>query len=136
MLTWYSTARFITLIFVGFDIVALLLQLIAAVLISGTDKSDPNAKKRLNLGKTLGLAGVSLQMVGFGLFSIAAARFHFASKRVDPNFAKSNAAKHGIMRDWSRLLLVVNASCVLILVSCGAACCVLRARVCNGRLDG
>lgn len=87
------------------------------MLIAGTDVTDPDREDKLNLGKTLGLAGVSLQMAGFGLFSVAAARFHFTSRRLSGEYAKGNQVKTGMQRDWSRLLLVVNASCVLILVS-------------------
>lgn len=97
--------------------VALLLQLVAAVLISGTEATDDNAKDKLQLGKRLGLIGVSVQMFGFGLFTVAAVRFHFTSKRLDGGFAKGNQVQHGLRQDWSRLLLVVNVSCVLILVS-------------------
>ncbi|KAI5460590.1 RTA1 like protein-domain-containing protein [Mariannaea sp. PMI_226] len=108
--------RFITLIFVGFDIISLLLQLIAALLISGTNPTDSNAQQKINLGKDLGLAGVGVQLAGFGLFSIAAARFHFSSRKVDTDFARMNMTKHGIQTNWTTLLWVVNASCVLILI--------------------
>jgi hypothetical protein len=94
-----------------------MLQMVAAVLISGTDPTDSDAKKKINLGKDLGLAGVSVQLAGFGLFSISAVRFHFASRKLDGDFARMNMTKHGINKEWSTLLLVVNASCLLILVS-------------------
>lgn len=110
-------ARFITLLFVGFDIISLLLQLVAAVLIAGTDPTDPDAKNKLNLGKTLGIVGVSTQIAGFGLFTVSAIRFHFAARRLSPDFAKDNQEKHGIMKKWQTLLIVVNVSCLLILVS-------------------
>lgn len=113
----YNAARFITLLFVGFDIISLLLQLVAAVLIAGTDPTDPDAKSKLNLGKTLGLVGVSTQIAGFGLFTVSAIRFHFAARRLSPDFAKDNQEKHGIVKKWQTLLIVVNVSCLLILVS-------------------
>ncbi|KAF5629640.1 rta1 domain protein [Fusarium tjaetaba] len=109
-------ARFITLLFVGFDIISLLLQLVAAVLIAGTDPTDPDAKSKLNLGKTLGLVGVSTQIAGFGLFTVSAIRFHFAARRLSPDFAKDNQERHGIVKKWQTLLIVVNVSCLLILV--------------------
>ncbi|KAF7553345.1 hypothetical protein G7Z17_g3708 [Cylindrodendrum hubeiense] len=108
--------RFITLIFVGFDVIALLLQLVAAVLIAGTDATDSNAKHKINLGKDLGLVGVSVQITGFGLFTIAAIRFHFVSKRLDGQFVAMNQAKHDIKQHWSKLLFAVNGSCFLILI--------------------
>ncbi|KAF4333122.1 RTM1 [Fusarium beomiforme] len=111
-----ETARFITLLFVGFDIISLLLQLVAAVLIAGTDPTDPDAKNKLNLGKTLGLVGVSTQIAGFGLFTVSAIRFHFAARRLSSDFAKDNQEKHGIEKRWQTLLIVVNVSCLLILI--------------------
>ncbi|KAF9769780.1 hypothetical protein IL306_012742 [Fusarium sp. DS 682] len=116
ILTMVDPARFITLLFVGFDIISLLLQLVAAVLIAGTDPTDPDAKNKLNLGKTLGLVGVSTQIAGFGLFTVSAIRFHFAARRLSPDFAKDNQEKHGIVKKWQTLLIVVNVSCLLILI--------------------
>lgn len=104
------------MIFVGFDVVALLLQLIAAVLISGTDPTQKNAQKKMDLGKSLGLAGVAVQLVGFGIFSVAAVRFHFASRQLDGSYANRNQTAWTMRRHYSPLLLVVNASCVLILI--------------------
>ncbi|CAM1501337.1 Fc.00g104990.m01.CDS01 [Cosmosporella sp. VM-42] len=108
--------RFITLIFVGCDVISLALQLVAAVLISGTNPTDSNAKQKVSLGRDLGLVGVSVQIAGFGLFSISALRFYFTSRRLNGDFAKLNQAKHGIHRDWEKLLVVVISSCFLILV--------------------
>ncbi|CAG1968302.1 unnamed protein product [Fusarium graminearum] len=108
--------RFITLLFVGFDMISLILQLVAAVFIAGTDPTDSNAKQKLDLGKTLGLVGVSTQIAGFGLFTVAAVRFHFAARRLSPEFARQNQEKHGITKKWQTLLTVVNVSCVLILI--------------------
>ncbi|KAI1034167.1 hypothetical protein LB503_012564 [Fusarium chuoi] len=82
----------------------------------GTDPTDPDAKNKLNLGKTLGIVGVSTQIAGFGLFTVSAIRFHFAARRLSPDFAKDNQEKHGIMKKWQTLLIVVNVSCLLILV--------------------
>ncbi|CAI6094746.1 hypothetical protein V2G26_007688 [Clonostachys chloroleuca] len=108
--------RFITLIFVGFDIISLLLQLCAAVLIAGTDPTDSNAKDKVNLGKNLGLAGVSVQLFGFGLFSVAAVRFHFTSRQLSSDYASKNETRWNMTKHYSTLLYVVNASCLLILI--------------------
>ncbi|CEI61860.1 hypothetical protein FVEN_g2916 [Fusarium venenatum] len=108
--------RFITLLFVGFDVISLILQLVAAIFIAGTDPTDSNAKQKLNLGKTLGLVGVSTQIAGFGLFTIAAIRFHFAARKLSPEFARQNQEKYDITKKWQTLLTVVNVSCLLILV--------------------
>jgi hypothetical protein len=96
--------------------ISLILQLVAAIFIAGTDPTDSNAKQKLDLGKTLGLVGVSTQIAGFGLFTIAAIRFHFAARKLSPEFARQNQEKYGITRKWQTLLTVVNVSCLLILV--------------------
>lgn len=108
--------RFITLIFVGFDVISLLLQLIAAVLITSSDPTEEGYQDKVDLGRTLGCLGVGVQLAGFGLFSIVAIRFHFTSRKVDENFAKTSMANFGIKRHWSHLLLVINFSCLMILV--------------------
>ncbi|KAF4962410.1 hypothetical protein FSARC_9519 [Fusarium sarcochroum] len=108
--------RFITPIFVGCDIVSLLLQLAAAVLIAGADPKKCNAESMINLGKTLGLIGVSTQIAGFGLFTISAIRFHFTSRRLNGDFVKINQEQYGITKDWKTMLTVVNVSCFLILI--------------------
>lgn len=77
----WAPARFITPIFFGFDVVALMLQLVGAVMIAGTSPTDSNAKSKLKKGKDLALVGVWVQIAAFGLFSIIAARFHFTSRR-------------------------------------------------------
>lgn len=43
-------ARFITPLFVGFDVVALFIQLIGAIMISSVGHSDSNAASKLNRG--------------------------------------------------------------------------------------
>ncbi|KAF5024655.1 hypothetical protein F66182_3277 [Fusarium sp. NRRL 66182] len=108
--------RFITLLFVGCDILSLLFQLVAAVFIAGTDPTDSNAESKLNLGKILGLIGVSIQIAGFGLFTVSAIRFHFTSRQLSDSFVRENQHKHGIVKNWKTLLWVVNASCLLILI--------------------
>jgi uncharacterized membrane protein YqjE len=112
-----TLARFITPIFVGCDILALLLQVVGAVLLAGTDRTDPDAAENLQRGKDLGMAGVTLQIIAFGLFSVVTLRFHFVSKRIDPAYAANNKARHNLNKDWAPLLNVINASCLLILVS-------------------
>jgi hypothetical protein len=117
--------RFITPIFVGFDIVALLLQLGGAVLITSADGTSSNAKDKFDHGRNIALVGVIVQLIAFGLFSIAAFRFNFTSKR----FAKSvgeqfemletSGARSGGLRksdNWNALLRVVNLSTLMILV--------------------
>ncbi|ORY69901.1 RTA-like protein, partial [Pseudomassariella vexata] len=119
----------ITPIFVGVDIVALLLQLIGAVLVAGTEPNDSNAQHKLDLGKKIALAGISIQIMGFGLFSIVAARFYFTSKQfaadLESRLLKADerqktATLEGSSRkfnpNWRTILFTVNASCALILV--------------------
>ena len=121
-------ARWLTPIFVGFDIFALFLQLIGAVMVTGTQVTDANAAEKLQKGKDLALVGVTLQIVAFGLFSFIAVRFHFTSKRfkaeLERRFQKVEGDKfvtfEGSARrfkpNWRAMLYVINVSCLLILV--------------------
>ncbi|KAF4263868.1 hypothetical protein KXW98_002499 [Aspergillus fumigatus] len=117
--------RFITPIFVGFDIVALLLQLGGAVLITSADGTSSDAKDKFDRGRNIALIGVIVQMVAFGLFSLAAFRFNFTSKRfakpVDEQFemlASNDAGPGGREKsaNWNALLRVVNFSTLMILI--------------------
>lgn len=113
----------------GFDIFALLLQLIGAVMISATQVTDKNAKDKLTKGKDIANAGVTLQIAAFGLFTFVAARFHFVSKRFRasleskfvpvPNskFVTMEGDERRFRPKWRLLLYVVNLSCIMIVVS-------------------
>ncbi|KAJ5974491.1 ZIP metal ion transporter [Penicillium waksmanii] len=117
--------RFITPLFVGFDIVALFLQLVGAVMLSSVSVGDTGAAQKLDRGKSIAQAGVIIQLVAFGMFSVAAVRFNFTSKR----FAKSISERYessgeksyiidGLVKKkhWPALLRVVNFTTLLILV--------------------
>lgn len=124
----WAPPRWITPIFVGCDVIALLLQLVGAVMIAGTSPTDTDAKDKLKRGKDIALAGVTVQIVGFGLFSVIAARFHFTSKhfkddlqkRLQPVPGEKMVTVPGLDRkfrpNWEVLLYAVNLSCALILV--------------------
>lgn len=118
--------RFITPIFVGFDVVALLLQLGGAVLITSADGTSSEAKDKFNHGRNIALIGVIVQLIAFGLFSIAAFRFNFTSKRFSKpigeqfEMLESGGARSGGPRkstNWNALLRVVNLATAMILVS-------------------
>ncbi|KAJ5175890.1 RTA1 like protein-domain-containing protein [Penicillium canariense] len=117
--------RFITPIFVGFDIVALLLQLGGAVMITSVDPGDVDGADKLDRGKHIAQAGVIIQLAAFGLFSLAAARFNFTSKQFFATmreryerFGEKDYIIDGIAknRHWPALLRVVNLTSLLILV--------------------
>ncbi|KAJ5205255.1 ZIP metal ion transporter [Penicillium cf. griseofulvum] len=117
--------QFITPIFVGFDILALLLQLGGAVMITSVDAADKDAKNKLNTGKHVAQIGVVIQLVAFGLFAVAAVRFNFTSKRFISSLSErfENVGKTGYRIDgiiknkhWPALLRVVNITTILILV--------------------
>ncbi|KAJ5604514.1 RTA1 like protein-domain-containing protein [Penicillium lagena] len=117
--------RFITPIFVGFDIFALLLQLGGAVMIASVSPTDTHAARTLNTGKRVAQVGVIIQLAAFGLFSVAAVRFNFTSKRFDKSLGdryESVGEKEyridGRTRDkhWPALLRVVNLTSFLILI--------------------
>ncbi|KAH8698587.1 RTA1 like protein [Talaromyces proteolyticus] len=118
--------RFVTPIFVFFDIIALLLQLAGAVIISGTQATDKDAQKKINNGKGIAQAGVVVQLAAFGLFSIIAVRFNFTSKRFkksaheqfpdeenDRTLQMDTAPKQ---KHWPAILRVVNLVSGLILI--------------------
>ncbi|KAK9375621.1 RTA1 like protein-domain-containing protein [Lipomyces chichibuensis] len=120
--------RFITLIFVFCDIVALFLQLVGAVIVSGTQPTDPDAKSKLSRGKDIAIAGLAVQLLCFGLFSIVAIRFNFISKQFNKEFEDKIGSVKGekyftvassnrkLKKNWKALLRVVNIVCVLILI--------------------
>lgn len=117
--------RFLTLIFVGFDIVALILQLVGALMISSVDPGDTSGQDKLDRGKTIATIGVIIQLVAFGFFAIAAVRFNFTSKKFkksleerfevvgEKQYAIDGMVKH---KHWPALLRVVNFSTIMILV--------------------
>jgi hypothetical protein len=111
---------------VGFDVVALFLQLIGAIMISSVGPSDPNAASKLNRGKHIAQAGVIVQLAAFGLFSVAAVRFNFTSKKFTKTiheryemFGEEDYIIDGVAKKkhWPALLRVVNLTTLLILVS-------------------
>ncbi|KAI4859576.1 RTA1-domain-containing protein [Hypoxylon rubiginosum] len=120
--------RWITPIFVACDVVALVVQLIGAVMVSSTQATDKNAAKKLNTGKNMALAGLAIQIAAFGLFTIVAARFHFTSRQFVTNLQSryEDAGSGGtvsvkgsprkINPNWRRLLYAINISCVLVLI--------------------
>lgn len=115
--------------FVAFDIAALLLQLVGAVMIAGTSITDPNYLDKVHMGKYIALAGVSVQILAFGLFSIIAVRFHIIAKRFKEDLQKRLQPVPGekfvtvegiegrkLRPNWEVLLYVINISCALIMV--------------------
>jgi hypothetical protein len=117
--------RFITPTFVGCDVVALLLQLGGALMLSAVDVGSENAEDTLNTGKHVAQVGVIIQLVAFGLFAVAAIRFNFTSKRFTKYLSEQYASHgdngyliDGFVKDkhWPALLRVVNLVTVLILV--------------------
>ncbi|KAJ5784971.1 RTA1 like protein-domain-containing protein [Penicillium pulvis] len=117
--------RWITPIFVGFDIVALMLQLVGAVMISSVSTTDTDAASKIDKGKSIAQAGVIIQLAAFGLFSVAAVRFNFTSKEfskgLDERYEhvdEKNYSIGGIVKNkhWPALLRVVNLTTLLILV--------------------
>lgn len=118
--------RWITPIFVGFDIVALMLQLVGAVMISSVSTTDKGAASKIDKGKAIAQAGVIIQLAAFGLFSVAAVRFNFTSKRfskeLGERYERVDEKKYsigGIVKNkhWPALLRVVNITTLLILVN-------------------
>ncbi|KAI1412932.1 RTA1-domain-containing protein [Hypoxylon sp. FL1857] len=120
--------RWITPIFVSFDIIALLVQLIGAVSVSGTRATDKDAANKLKIGKDVALVGLAIQMGAFGLFTIIAARFHFTSQQFEASLKwrleEAGSGKAVLVKgtskkinpNWRHLLYALNVSCILILI--------------------
>ena len=132
--------RFITPIFVGCDIIALLLQLGGAVIISAVDATDKDAENKLNMGKHVAQAGVIIQLVAFGMFAVAAVRFNFTSKRFTgslseryENVGEKEYIIGGIVKDknWPTLLRIVNLTTILILVSSSSPSVAVHSLTCT-----
>ncbi|MCJ1405651.1 hypothetical protein MMC11_008880 [Xylographa trunciseda] len=123
---WVPPA-FVTPIFVICDIVTLLTQLYGAVIVAGTQVTDPDAASKFSHGKQVVLIGLGLQIGCFGLFSVIAIRFHLTSKRFGKDFDQRTGAAPGekyfavgglkrkLDRNWETLLWVVNLACLLVL---------------------
>lgn len=129
-LFFFFLARWVTPIFVAFDIAALLLQLVGAVMIAGSSITDPHYLDKVHKGKWIALAGVSVQILAFGLFSIIAVRFHIVAKRFKADLERRLKSIPGekyvtvegiegrkLRPNWEMLLYAVNISCALIMVS-------------------
>ena len=119
--------RWITPIFVGFDIIALLLQLVGAVMITSSNGSSQDDIDSFERGRDLALGGVIVQIIAFGIFTIAAIRFNFTSRAFVKgihealpmqNEGDSVASLQEKPRNenWQQLLHAVNLSTILILV--------------------
>lgn len=127
---FFFLARWVTPIFVAFDIAALLLQLVGAVMIAGSSITDSHYLDKVHKGKWIALAGVSVQILAFGLFSIIAVRFHIVAKRFKADLERRLQSIPGekyvtvegiegrkLRPNWEMLLYAVNISCALIMVS-------------------
>jgi hypothetical protein len=104
--------------------VALLLQLIGATKLTSVDLHTPNAQSQIDSGRDIALAGIGVQLVCFGLFTIISGRFNFTSTQFEGGVVETEAdgmekymVVDGIegMR-LKALLRVVNGTCALILV--------------------
>lgn len=95
-------------------------------MISSVSTTDKDASNKIDKGKAIAQAGVIIQLAAFGLFSVAAVRFNFTSKRfskgLDERYEhvdEKNYSIGGIVKNkhWPALLRVVNLTTLLILVS-------------------
>lgn len=107
-----------------------MLQLVGAVMIAGTAITDSNYLDKIHRGKYIALAGVSVQLFAFGLFSIIAVRFHIIAKRFkgavkkrltpipgDEKYVTVEGIEGRKLRpNWEVLLYAINISCALIMV--------------------
>lgn len=98
-------------------------------MIAGTAITDSNYLDKVHRGKYIALAGVSVQILAFGLFSIIAVRFHIIAKRFKADLQKRLVPIPGekfvtvdgidgrkLRPNWEALLYIINISCALIMV--------------------
>lgn len=123
----WAPARWLTPVFVAFDVLSLLMQLVGALMLTSSDPLASDFQATIDRGRLIGVAGVVIQLIAFGFFSIVAARFHWVSKRFgaapeqlfDTNGSQKPStilSKFKFGLGWKHLLLSVNISCILILV--------------------
>ncbi|KAL4935668.1 hypothetical protein BDV06DRAFT_234117 [Aspergillus oleicola] len=120
--------RWITPVFVGFDIIALLLQLVGAVMITSGNGNSQDDIDTFNRGRDLALGGVIVQIIAFGIFTIAAIRFNFTSKAFVKPASHEPLHMHGEgdstvslqekpkNENWQHLLRAVNFATIMILI--------------------
>jgi hypothetical protein len=124
----WAPARWLTPIFVAFDILSLLLQLIGALMLTQADPASEDFTDQIDRGRLIAVVGVVIQIVAFGFFTIVAGRFHAISKRFDDRTHEplsdshqslsSSVRKPGfpVQMNWRHLLLAIIVSCGLILI--------------------
>jgi hypothetical protein len=108
--------------------VALFIQLTGAVTVASINPTDSDAQSEANKGKIIALIGLGVQISCFGLFSVIAVRFNFASKRfeaayegritgsLNEKYCTVDGSERKLKRNWRALLRCVNIACLLILV--------------------
>jgi hypothetical protein len=101
-------ARWITRIFVGFDVLSFLTQSAGAGMLAGA-KDD---RKKGLLGQHILMAGLVMQLVTLGFFSAIAVRFHVKMR----NLRKIHGHVKIRENEWRPLLFCLYASCILIMI--------------------
>lgn len=107
--------RWITPIFVTFDILAFLVQFLGVGAVAAAtaaltgDSNDQN--KTLSAGYTILKFGLVLQLACFGIFAVIGFRYFFISRQWAPPTIPC------LQKPWKWLLLAVNLSATLITVS-------------------
>jgi RTA1 like protein len=123
-IVWYTTPpgerrferlwvppRWITPIFVIFDISAFLIQLMGVGAVGAAVTAEPQDQKKLSHGYSVLKFGLVIQLLCFTMFAIVGFRFFFLSRgwTVKP--------EPGLRRPWRQLLNAVNVCATLITVS-------------------
>ncbi|MCJ1374605.1 hypothetical protein MMC20_005837 [Loxospora ochrophaea] len=102
------SARWIARIFVICDVFSFFVQLIGGASLSGAQTNASKAKT----GEDIIEAGLIVQLVTFGFFTLIAIRFHWKMRQMN--------ATHGTQGDpnqnWATLIYVLYVTCFLILL--------------------
>ncbi|KAH6689925.1 RTA1 like protein-domain-containing protein [Leptodontidium sp. MPI-SDFR-AT-0119] len=98
--TLWVTPRWMTPIFVGYDVLAFV------QILGGVQVTSDNPQTVLNAFKIMKV-GLAIQLLCFGLFLVIAIRFHFVSRSFRQNWPDSK---------WTKFLWAVNVSAILIFI--------------------
>lgn len=117
MRTLWCSARFVTPLFICFDLGSFLIQLLGAGAVGTAYASKSlaaeNRQERIKTGLSVLKVGFALQLICFGMFAIIGTRFLYVSRRWTGKSLRYSAPK-GF--NWARLNWAVNVATIAITV--------------------
>lgn len=115
--TLWCPSRFVTPLFVAFDIGSFLIQLLGAGAVgtayASKSLSGMERRDKIHSGTAALKLGFTLQLICFGLFLIIGARFLYVSRRWAGKPLRYTAS---VQHKWARLNWAINAATLAITV--------------------